>query len=81
MTGLWFGKMLLVVLGYDAEIEKLVGSSGAINTAKLALNTDLDKDMGDITMSKELAREEAAQMAFNAMKATLMEYELSLIHI
>lgn len=75
VTGLWFGKMLLVVLGYDAEIKKLVGSSWAINTAKLALNTDLDKDMEDISLSTELTREEADQMAFNAMKATLVEYE------
>ena len=59
VTGLQFGKMLLVALGYDAEIEKLVGNSWAINTAKLALNTDLDEDMEDISLSKELTREEA----------------------
>ncbi|MBS5651659.1 MAG: S-layer homology domain-containing protein, partial [Clostridiales bacterium] len=75
VTGLQFGKMLLVALGYDAEIEKLVGNSWAINTAKLALNTDLDEDMEDISLSKELTREEAAQMAFNAMKANIVEYD------
>ena len=75
VTGLQFAKMLLVALGYDAEIEKLVGNSWAINTAKLALNTDLDEDMEDISLSKELTREEAAQMAFNTMKANIVEYD------
>ena len=75
VLGTQFAKMLLVALGYDAEIEKLVGNSWAINTAKLALNTDLDEDMEDISLSKELTREQAAQMAFNAMKANIVEYD------
>ena len=74
VLGTQFAKMLLVALGYDAEIEKLVGNSWAINTAKLAASAGLDKGL-DISLSAALTREQAAQMAFNAMKATLVEYE------
>ena len=74
VTGLQFGKMLLVALGYDAEIEKLVGNSWAINTAKLAASAGLDKGL-DISLSAALTREQAAQMAFNAMKANIVEYD------
>ena len=77
LTGVAFAKMLLVALGYDAKIEGLEGSSWAINTAKLALGNDVDLDNGmeNLVLSAQLTREEAAQMAFNAMKATLVEYE------
>ena len=74
VTGLQFGKMLLVALGYDAKIEKLVGNSWAINAATLAINAGLDEDM-EISLSKELTREEAAQMAYNAMQADVVDYE------
>ena len=60
----------------NAVIEQLVGNSWAINTSKLALgDADLDKGMEEISLSAALTREQAAQMAFNAMKATLVEYE------
>ena len=75
LSGLEFAKMLLVALGYDAQIEQLTGSAWAINTATLALgDAELDNGMS-ISFSKTLTREEAAQMAFNAMQATLVEYE------
>ena len=74
LNGLAFSKMLLTALGYDAEIEKLVGSSWAINAATLALQNDLDDGMENISLSANLTREQAAQMAFNAMKANLVRY-------
>lgn len=77
VTGTQFAKMLLVALGYDPKIEKLVGNEWAIKTAKLALSDDVDLDNGmeKLSLSDNLTREQAAQMAFNAMKATLVEYE------
>ena len=74
VTGLQFAKMLLVALGYDAEIEELVGDSWAINTSKLAIAVGLDNGMEEISLSGDLTREQAAQMAFNAMQAPLVEY-------
>lgn len=76
LTGLAFAKMLLVALGYDANIEGLVGNAWAINTSKLALgDADLDNGMEEVSLSANLTREQAAQMAFNAFKATMVEYE------
>ena len=75
LTGLEFAKMLLVALGYDATIEQLTGGAWAINTSKLALgDANLDNGMESVALSATLTREQAAQMAFNAMKATLVEY-------
>ena len=59
VLGLQFAKMLLVALGYDPQIEKLVGNSWAINTAKLAASAGLDKGL-DISLSAALTREQAA---------------------
>ena len=68
--------MLPAALGYDPQIEQLVGNSWAINVSKLALgDADLDDGMEEIALSVNLTREQAAQMAFNAMQATLVEYE------
>ncbi len=76
VTGLEFAKMLLVALGYDASIEKLEGPAWAINTSKLALSDPaLDNGMEEIALSASLTREQAAQMAFNAMKADIVEYD------
>ena len=57
--------MLLVALGYDPKIEKLVGNEWAIKTAKLALSDDVDLDNGmeKLSLSDNLTREQAAQMA------------------
>ena len=75
LTGLAFSKMLLVAMGYDAKIEKLEGSSWAINSATLAINNDLDKGMEKVSLSGNLTREQAALMAFNTMKADLVSYD------
>ena len=77
VTGLQFAKMLLVALGYDPKIEGLVGNSWAINTSKLALSDDanLGDKLESVTLSQPLTREQAAQMALNAFKAPLVEYE------
>ena len=74
VTGLQFGKMLLVALGYDPEIEKLTGDSWAINVSKLAISAGLDDNVG-VSLSQPLTREQAAQMAFNTMVANMVDYD------
>ena len=74
VTGLQFAKMLLAVLGYDAEIEGLVGSAWEINTAKLAAGSKLFKNI-DTKSTLPMTRQEAAQAAFNALNAVMYEYE------
>ena len=74
LTGLQFAKMLLVALGYDPKIEGLTGSTWAVNTAKLALDAELDDDING-NLSTALSRQDAAQMAFNTLKADMVEYD------
>ena len=72
LTGQQFAKTLLVALGYNPKIENLEGNSWAINTSKMATTTGLSDSIG--ALSIPMTREKAAQMAFNALTATLVEY-------
>ena len=73
VTGLQFAKMLLCVLGYSASIESMTGADWSISVAKLAAKNDLfDSVSGSTTVA--LTREKAAQVAFNALQATVVEY-------
>ena len=74
LTGYAFGKMLLCVLGYDASIEEFTGSNWQIAVAKLMQSNDIAKG-ASAAASAVLTREEAAQYALNALKATMVEYD------
>ena len=74
VTGVQFAKMLLVALGYDAKIEKMVGPSWAIYTSTLAVSANLNEDMEGVLLSAPLTREQAAMMAFNTLKADTVKY-------
>ena len=69
-----FAKMLLTALGYISEKEGLVGNDWIIYTTKLAADNKLFATLGDIAPRDPVTREQAAQMALNAMKAPLVEY-------
>ena len=75
VTGYQFLKMLLGALGYDATIEKFVGSNWSVNVAKLAVNLDLTKGNDSFVGSKAMTREEACLYAFNTLKATMVDYD------
>ena len=81
VTGYQFAKMLLVVLGYDVEIEKLTGMNWSISTAKLVKENKLSKGFKG-SFNDGLTREGAAQIAFRAIQAqpvdTYTGYGLSL---
>ena len=74
VTGYQFAKMLLAALGYDANIEGMTGADWQIVVAKLAGTNELFADMKKV-YSVALTRDEAAKMAFNAIKATCVKYE------
>ena len=74
VTGLQFAKMLLCALGYSAEIEGYIGTDYTIAIARDANKNDLYKDLS-ISAASVLTREQAAQMAFNALQATCVKYE------
>lgn len=80
LGGYAFAKMLLCVLGYDAEIE------GYVNTPDWAVNINFDAMMAGLLTGLEgvdlngpLTREQAAIMAFNAVTACQsVEYKSTL---
>ena len=74
VTGVQFAKMLLCALGYKAEVEGYNGTDYTIAVARDANKNDLFKSLSIVT-SASLTREQAAQMAFNALKATTVEYQ------
>ncbi|MDO5441803.1 MAG: S-layer homology domain-containing protein, partial [Bacillota bacterium] len=73
LTGYAFAKMLLCVLGYDAELENMLGTSWQIATSNLMQKTKVGKGTSYKGVAV-LTREEAAQFAFEALKATMVEY-------
>ena len=76
LTGGAFAKMLLTAMGYDATIEGMAGTtSWLINVAKLVRNNDLDKGIANFPYDEPITRDDAAQLAFNALCAPLVEYD------
>ena len=75
LTGYAFMKMLLGALGYDAAVEGYTG------TADWGVNVAIDMieagiDLGDdVEVDAALSRDNAAQMAFNTLTATLVKYD------
>ena len=77
LTGYDFAKILLTALGYDSDKEGLVGTSWSINVAALAMEVGLDNGVEDMTWSSAITREQAAQMALNAIRTPMVAYESS----
>ena len=73
LTGVAFAKMLLVALGYDAAIEGYVNNTNwATNIGTDAIDAGID--IKGVAMDAALTRENAAQMAFNTLTATMVGY-------
>ena len=75
LTANAFAKILLTALGYDSQKEQMTGSSWSVNVAALAIEVGLDNGIEDLSWNAVLSREEAAQMALNAICAPLVAYE------
>jgi len=73
LTGYEFAKMLLVVIGYKAENQGYKGTNWSNNVNLDALSAGLLKGL-DIDLGANILREEAAQMAFNALQAKVAYY-------
>ena len=73
LTGFQFAKMLLVALGYDANIEGFTGTDWQINVSKVANQVGLFDGLS-ISGTAVLTREQAAQMCLNTLKAPLVQY-------
>ena len=73
LTGAAFAKMLLVALGYDASIEKYVGSDWMINVSSDAIAAGIVPS--GLVLANELSRQDAAQMAFQTLTAKMVKYD------
>ena len=74
VTGVQFAKMLLCALGYKSDVEGYTGADYTISVARDANKNDLFNALSIVT-SANLTREQAAQMALNALKADVVEYK------
>ena len=71
-------KMLLVALGYNASFENMVGSNWAISTNVLANQNKLYAGL-EIDVDAGLTRDNAAQMAYNALNCEMVAYTYALV--
>ncbi len=79
VTGVQLAKMLLVALGYKADIQNFTGNAWATNVNVLATQKGLYKDLEKLDVSAALTRDNAAQMIWNALQAKEVKYEYTLV--
>ena len=72
VTGVEAAKMLLAALGYNAEIEGLVGPDWALNTAALAQQLGIFRNFTK-DVSEPLSRDDAALLIYNALDVELIQ--------
>ncbi|MBM6927427.1 S-layer homology domain-containing protein [Pseudoflavonifractor phocaeensis] len=72
LTGEQAAKMLLTAMGYNAEVFGFVGNNWAINVNRYANEAGLYEDLADIDPSEPISRDDAMQLAYNAIQAPLM---------
>jgi len=74
LTGFAFAKMLLGALGYDNSIESLSGAGWTMKVAALGQDATLF-DRIDFKGGDPVTRKDAALLALNTLKATVVEYK------
>lgn len=74
VTGLQAAKMVLTILGYDADKSGLVGLTWGVNTAALGAEKALFEDF-QTALDQGLPRQEAALLMYNALEASVVKYD------
>ncbi len=74
VTGVQAAKMLLGALGYSSDIEGYTGTNWSLNVLNDAEDAGLFTGMSSVDLTQPLTREQAAQMIWNAMQATMVKY-------
>lgn len=74
VTGTQAARMLLVALGYRADLQGFTGDSWAINVNTIASAKGLYAGIESIDANAALSRDNAAQMIWNALNAYEVEY-------
>ena len=73
LTGEQAAKMLLVAMGYNAKVFGFTGNDWAVNTNRYANEAGLYKDLSGMEPSAPISRDDACQLAYNAIQATMMQ--------
>ena len=79
VTGSQLAKMLLVCLGYDANIEGFTGNAWDTNVNVRASQKGLYEGLENMDVSAAITRDDAAQMMWNALNAYEIEYKTKII--
>ena len=79
VTGSQLAKMLLVCLGYDANIEGFTGNAWDTNVNVRASQKGLYDGLENMDVSAAITRDDAAQMMWNALNAYEIEYNTKII--
>ena len=77
LTASQTAKMFLTAMGYNAEVFGFVGNDWEINANRYANEAGLYNDLGGLIPSQPISRDAAAQMAYNAIQAYMMERDWS----
>ncbi len=74
-------KMILISLGYSANLSGFTGSSWALHTAMAANQKNLFEALSGLALDAGLTRDNAAQMFYNALEAPIVEYRTVLVTV
>ncbi len=69
VTGAQAAKMMLVAMGYEAEVYKMVGADWEINTTREANDAGLFEELDSMNPSEGMSRDDAAQLIWNGVQA------------
>jgi len=81
VTGTQSAKMLLIAIGYDADIEEFIGSTWAIAVNVRANQKNIYQKLESFDIAAPLSRDNAAQLICNALNAVMVEYEYKLTSV
>ena len=79
VTGVQLAKMLLVSLGYKADLEGFTGNAWATNVNVRAAQKGLYEGLEAMDTNAAITRDNAAQMVWNALQAKEVGYDYTLV--
>lgn len=72
LTGTQAAKMMLTAMGYDANVFGFGGTGWDVNVNRYANETGLYNGLSDMQPNLPITRDQAAQLMYNAMQATMV---------
>lgn len=78
LTGTQAAKMMLTAMGYDATVFGFGGTGWDTNVNRYANEAGLYDELGSMQPNLPITRDDAAQLMYNAMQATMMKRSWSL---